>query len=375
MGLRSAALTGRRRAEQGWNRARASAGPIAEAAIAAGLAWAFATRVLHHEAPFFAPVAAWVCLGFARDRDLRLVAELAFGVSVGVGLGDVLVHLIGSGPVQVGAVLMVAALTGRFLDRGRLVTMQAGVQSIIIVAVPAGLGFSPVGRWMDALTGGVAALACAVIVPHDPTKTLRGVASRGWGEIAGIVETVARALAAEDPKIAQDALVRGRASQDVFTDWFAGGRRAQQLAKVSPQRRRHIKAVNELARPAVYADRAVRNARVIARRAESILEMTASDPRAESRLQALAEATAALAGAFRAVAEATKRGEALPNLRPAVLEAGDRLTAELAGESWQPRAYVLLLRSMTIDVLQACGMRRQSARRALPPIAGLRDAD
>ncbi|MDR1426487.1 MAG: FUSC family protein, partial [Bifidobacteriaceae bacterium] len=100
-----AGVVARRRAEQGWNRVREAALPVTEAAIAACAAWEFARLVLQHPAPFFAPVAAWVCLGFSRDRDVRLVGELAIGVSLGVAFGDLAVMLFGHGPVQLGAIL------------------------------------------------------------------------------------------------------------------------------------------------------------------------------------------------------------------------------------------------------------------------------
>ena len=94
------------------------------------------TRV-GHPYPFFAPVSAWIALGFTTDRSVRRVAELAVGVAIGVGLGDLLVHLIGNGAWQVAVVLFVAAILARFLDRGGMLTTQAGVQALVIVGLPA----------------------------------------------------------------------------------------------------------------------------------------------------------------------------------------------------------------------------------------------
>ena len=57
---------------------------IAQCAVAAGVAWLIAADLLGHETPFFAPVAAVVCLGTSYGQRLRRVAEVTLGVAVGV---------------------------------------------------------------------------------------------------------------------------------------------------------------------------------------------------------------------------------------------------------------------------------------------------
>jgi hypothetical protein len=252
--------------------------------------------------------------------------------------------------------------------------MQAGVQSAIVVAFPVAAGFSPIGRWTDALTGGVAALAVAVLVPHDLIKPLRAAAVRGWREVEGVLATVARGLNSGSRSTADDALLRGRASQPVFSDWLATTRNAERLVMVSPRRRRLAPRVHDLAREAKYADRAIRNARVVARRADMMLRDIAPSPEAIARREALAAATAGVASAIQAFGDATGHGRPLDLERGTVYDAGSHLTADLAGGSWQPRAYVLLLRSLTIDLLQASGMSNEEARASLPAIGDLHEA-
>ena len=62
----------RRRVER-W---RSRAFFIAQCALAAGVAWALGRYVVGHKQPFFAPVAAMVCLGFSYGQRLRRVAEV-----------------------------------------------------------------------------------------------------------------------------------------------------------------------------------------------------------------------------------------------------------------------------------------------------------
>ena len=63
---------------------RNSAVPIAQAASAAGLASLVSVHVVGHRSPFFAPIAAVICVGLAVDqRRLRRAMELIVGVSLG----------------------------------------------------------------------------------------------------------------------------------------------------------------------------------------------------------------------------------------------------------------------------------------------------
>jgi hypothetical protein len=195
LGIRSARVLLRARARQGRGRVRASLFPVLQAAVAAALAFAIGQHVLGHQFPFFAPVSAWVALGFSMDRQVRRVAELAIGVAMGVGLGDLVVHVIGSGWWQVAVVLTVSALLARFIDRGPLLATQAGVQAIVIVGLPAlGASGGPLGRWTDALVGGLVALAVAALTPTDPRRRPRSQARVAVDELARMLHVLARGL-------------------------------------------------------------------------------------------------------------------------------------------------------------------------------------
>ena len=66
------------RVRQGRARVRSSWYPILQAAVAVAVAAAIGRYALGHQYPFFAPVAAWVCLGFSADRKIRKVACLLY---------------------------------------------------------------------------------------------------------------------------------------------------------------------------------------------------------------------------------------------------------------------------------------------------------
>lgn len=354
------------RVRQGRARLRTSLVPTLQSSVAAGLSWALAHYALGHESPFFAPVCAWVALGFGADRQVRRVAELAVGVAIGVGLGDLVVHVIGSGPWQVALVLFVSAMLARFIDRGPVLTTQAGVQAIVIVGLPAlgATGGGPVGRWTDALVGGLVALAVAALSPDDPRRRPRAQARQAVLELAGMLHVLGQGLRTGSEHDVEDALIRGRASQPALDDWREGAANARSLARVSPAGRRHRHELGALGTSAVYVDRAMRNARVLARRALSVVE--AEDVRdlggVGTTVDALAHAAESLAGTLATGGSATAT-------RRELVAVAERLDPfRLAPDDWQVQSLVLLLRSLTVDLLEAAGAPGGEARDALPEL-------
>src|SRR5699024_5901703 len=155
-----------------------------------------------------APIAAWVCRGFSPSRQIRKVAELAVGVSLGVAFGELVAHLLGTGPLQIVAVIVIASLLARFVDRGAMLTVQAGVQGIVIVALPAiGTADGAAGRWIDALIGGAFALAVAALTPGDARRRARQLAAAGTSDLAHVLRLLARGVRTGDEQAIRDSLV------------------------------------------------------------------------------------------------------------------------------------------------------------------------
>ncbi|HKO92577.1 MAG TPA: FUSC family protein, partial [Polyangiaceae bacterium] len=108
---------------------------ISQCAIAAGVAWLIAHDVVGHTTPFFAPIAAVLCLGTSYGQRLRRVAEVTVGVAVGVFLADLIVAGIGSGWWQLTIIVALAMSIAVLLDGGQLFMMQAAVQSIVVATL------------------------------------------------------------------------------------------------------------------------------------------------------------------------------------------------------------------------------------------------
>lgn len=349
------------RARQGWSRVRVAWFPVVQAAAAGAIAYVIAHDVLGHPYPFFAPVASWVALGFSRNREVRRVAELAVGVAIGVGAGDLVVHVIGSGWWQMALVLIASALVARFLDRGLMLTTQAGVQAIVIVGLPTASG-GPVGRWIDALLGGAMALAVTVLTPTDVRRRPRELARGVLQDLGRVLHELARGLSTGSADRVEDALVRGRASQPALDEWLDATRYAHDLARVSPAARRHRAELARLVDCAVLTDRAVRNSRVLARRAGPVVEDGTAAPTVARDTERVARAVDELADAFGSGRDPVRARADL------LAVAHDLDPHAAADEGWQAQSLVLLLRSLVVDVLQVSGADPAQAHEVLPEL-------
>lgn len=352
-------LVVRARVRQGWSRVRGSFWPMVQASLAAGAAYGIGRYVLGHEMPFFAAIAAWVCLGFSFERDLRKVAEVAVGVAVGVGMGDLVVHLIGSGWWQLVSVMFVSALIGRFIDRGAVLASQAGTQAIVVAGLPI-LSGGPFGRWTDALTGGLVALAVALLTPGDPRRGLRTAGATATSALADTLRMIATALRGADEEGLQAALVRARAAEPALQDWMESAHNASDQARVSVNRR-HRDEIVRLEKQAVLVERAMRSVRVLARRAA--VTVGHADP---ALLDPVADLVERYAVGVQELASAVSRGTGLGAARAALEEVGHAADPHTLGAgAWEVQSLVMLLRSPVVDTLEAAGATGQEARAAL----------
>jgi hypothetical protein len=60
---------------------------------------------------------------------MRRVMEVGLGCTIGIAVGDLLLHWLGSGIWQAAVVLLFSILLARFLDSGTIFTTQLALQS------------------------------------------------------------------------------------------------------------------------------------------------------------------------------------------------------------------------------------------------------
>lgn len=327
--------------------------------LAAGLAWFVAHDPIGHPAPFFAPIAAVVTLAVSVGQRLRRAVELVVGVALGIGVGDLLITWIGTGPGQVGLVVALAIIVAIFLGSGSALVTQAATSAVLVATLtPPGQG-SSLPRFVDALVGGLVGLAVmALLLPTNPLT----VVSRATGPLldvlaGGLAETAA-ALAGRDRAAAEAALARLRAGETDLRRLQDALAAARETATVAPIRWRSRGALEQYVDAAEHVAYALRNTRVLVRRAIRVVvddePVPAGLPRAVGLLgEAVTWLRWELAGA--AEPEAA-RGRALS----AVREASD---AYAGGVGFSGGVVFAQVRSTAIDLLRAAGVPHRDAER------------
>lgn len=342
-------------------RLRARAWLIVQAGLGAAVAWWVARDLLGHPLPFFAPVTAIVCLGLTYASRLRRIVELTIGVAIGILTGDLFVHFFGSGPWQLFAVCVVAMSVAVLLGGGQLLMMQAGIQGAILTTLVAGEG-EALSRWLDAVVGGAVALLIAMVAPvRSTTERPRQRATSIVGHLAEVLTDTAQALRSRDLDRAGAALTRARELSKELDELRESTSEAYAAAQLAPLLSGvHKEDVEEIRGLQGPLDLAIRNVRVLARRAELAVEEEEFVPGTYTDMVAdLAQVTATIQEQLEEHGPLSAAQEDLVVLARRSTWAHPRagLSAEVM------RAQV---RSTVVDLLVLSGVSLAEARRRVP---------
>ena len=349
----------------GLTRLRTNVWPVAQSAAAAALAFFLAQVVLGHERPFFAPIAAVICLSVTLGHRNRRAFELVFGVAVGLLVADLLVLAIGNGTVQIAVVVLLAMAAAIFFGGGTILVNQAAVSAILVVVLqPPEAVFSP-NRFLDALAGGGVALLVNYLFPVNPERLVARAAAPVFEGLVAVLEEIADALGGGDAEGARRALVRAREMDEevrAFTEALEAG---HETARLSPTRRRSMRHLEFYASAGIRIELAVINTRVLARGAYNALMRGDTVPRR------LPEAVLDLARSVRALAAFLEEEGGPEEARRHALEAARGATESLK-ERHELGTSVLVgqVRSAAVDLLRSTGMNQAEALRALEEAAG-----
>lgn len=351
----------RTRLAAGNRRLQASALPIAQCALAAGGAWFVANDLVGHARPFFAPIAAVISLGVSLGSRLRRVAELVVGVSLGVLVGDLLISVIGSGTWQIMLVVALAMAVAVFTDGATLLVAQAGASAVLVATLLPPGDTGGFDRCIDALIGGTVGLLVAAVLPADPVGPVRREARALLDELAAVLVRTADALRERDVEAASAALGRARESQPLIDELRGALRGGHEVTRVSPMLRRRRGELGRFAELAERADYAMRNARVLVRRAYTSL---CDD---EPAVPELADVLNELAIAVRTLTAQLGRDGDRELAREPVIDVVRHVRALSGTFSPGPSEVVIVAqaRSIALDLLQATGMSRSDALAAM----------
>jgi uncharacterized membrane protein YgaE (UPF0421/DUF939 family) len=244
--------------------------PIAQTAVAAVAAYYLARLLpLDDPRPSFASIAAVICLGATYRQRGRRAIELTAGVVLGLSTADGLLHLIGSGPLQIGLMIVLAMAVAVVLRGSELFVNEAAISGLILVSLaPAEQSAMSFTRPVEGLVGGLVALAIGTLVfPPDPRVLVRRAATRVLSDLRFALGEIAAALEAGDHEHAGRALRTARGLDGVVDELVEAFATGQETVRYAPARRRSRDAVTRHVRTGEHLDFAVRNTRILARHA------------------------------------------------------------------------------------------------------------
>lgn len=344
-------------------RLRSKSWQIAQASIAAGVAWWLAQHLLDHPQPFFAPVVALVSLGTTYGQRLRRVAEMTVGVAVGIFLGDLYTHFLGRGPWQISVMVAVAITIAVLLDASPLLINQAAVQSLVVVTVlpNANAAFS---RWTDALVGGAVALVAATVVPRAPLRRPRDQAAVVVAKLASVLNEAAASARSGNVERAIEGLRVARSTEAMVDELRTAAAEGLSVVASSPFRRSagaQVRLMVELTEP---LDFAMRNARVLARR------VAVAAMRRETMPIAYIALIEQLADICTEIAAELRSGNMASDAEPLLLSLAERSSNVQRTDDLSAEVVLAQVRSIIADLLCLAGMDPVEATEAIPPLAG-----
>ncbi len=332
--------------------------PIMQCAVAAGIAWWVATEVIGHQRPFFAPVAAVVSLNGSRRT--RRAVELVVGVSVGVGIGDLLIAVIGSGAWQIALVVALAMTTAVVLDGGPLIATQAGSSAVLVATLLPPGGSGGWDRCLDALVGGVIGLLVVTLLPADPIPPVRKAVIAVLDELSSTLRAVGTTIAGRDLSGAEAVLARVRSAQPLVDRLRETVRTSNEIARFAPTRWSNRARLRRYSSLADHVDYALRNTRVLARRAYVALRDQ------ESTVAGLPDLLATLAGAIDVIRGGLLTGQDVSEGSPPLMAAARAIgTVQGENQGFSSLVIVAQLRSAAVDLLQASGLSLEQAQLVL----------
>jgi uncharacterized membrane protein YgaE (UPF0421/DUF939 family) len=323
--------------------------------------YSFSHYVLGHTTPLLSITVVIATLGFARDARPRRVFDSVVGILIGILFSELLFTVLGGGVWQLALILFLTFVVARLLSPSAAFATAAGLQSMLVVLLPAPDGV--LTRSVDGLVGGIVALAVTALVPRDPRGIARRDAGRLVSTLAESFDALLDGLRSGDELAAQLAVDRARRTQPIIDDWTSSLDSALSIARISPFLRRHLPALRHQSRVLTGLDLAARHLRVIDRRVSFLLRDGVPRPALAALLGGIAAAIALLGESIDSPARAQEAALALeriaPRLDPAAIVPGAPVTETVI---------VLLARPLVIDLLVASGRTPESARALLPEV-------
>lgn len=344
--------------------------PITQTGLAAGVAYWLAKDVIGHVQPFFAPIAVVIIIGMNGGDRINKAWDIALGCTLGVLVGDLVFARLGSGAWQITLIVSGSLLIASFFSKSQLLNNQVAIGSILIATImPPGAAVTGLDRTVDAFVGCAVAMVTLALIPQAPLASARAEIATIMGLMSSVLDDVALGLSTSKPDHIREALDLIRGTQSRIDDMSAAIQSGQESSRISPFLWSQRRSVNSLSLVIPSVDNAVRTTRVLARRALVLCEDgdAITDKQVEI-IDTLARVSLEFAELYD-VNSRRAQAEVIPELVNDLRAAAQDASMEVAGDDAVLSAYAILAqtRSLIVDMLQICGMSRESALAALAP--------
>uniref|UniRef100_UPI0024582331 aromatic acid exporter family protein n=1 Tax=Nocardia wallacei TaxID=480035 RepID=UPI0024582331 len=272
----------------------------------------------------------------------------------------------GPGPWQSGRVVAIARAIAVFHDGGAIIPMPAASSAVLVATLMPPHTGGGTNRMVDALIGGLVGIVVVAAIPLHPVRRARQQAADILAVMGRALTDCADGLHEQDSEKVRLALQSARGTQsqiDALRSALEGGREVSRISPLYWNSRRRLETIRTAADP---LDNAVRNTRVLLRRALTLVrDDEILDPRMVDEVEDLGKAVDVVRRYMIAdPGDQPDAAEATRVLRR-VAKGATKDLVEGAGLS----AHVVFaqLRSIVVDLMQVCGVRRLSAIALLPP--------
>ncbi|MEU5905155.1 FUSC family protein [Micromonospora sp. NPDC047467] len=234
-----------------------------QAGVAAGLSWFIADDVLHIPQPLFAPAASIGTVAAALGNRIGRAAELTAGVILGAVTGQLIIEVIGTGPVQTALIVTFAISSAAVIQGSGAVMVHAGSTAVLLGTLTT--ENLAAARAANGLIGGVTAIAVALLImPANPVRVVHRAAGPTLDIVARDLTAVARALGQRDVHQAEGALRSLVAAEKHRNKTIEMVAAAGEIALLSPWRWRRLKILRRYQHAAEHLQQAYSDSREMA---------------------------------------------------------------------------------------------------------------
>ncbi|WFE30679.1 FUSC family protein [Solwaraspora sp. WMMD791] len=307
----------------------------------------------------FAPISAVVILSASIGQRLKRTAELVVGVALGIAIGDAIILTIGTGTWQLALIVPLAVIAAVFLCGGAALVTQAASSGVLVATLTPATGALYPQRFIDALIGGLVGLIVLVLLlPLNPLAIVRRTADPALDVLTDMLFLSSAALTDRDRHRAGKAARRLHKAEDELAEFRDGVDAGHETAVLAPVRWRTRGPLAQYAAIAEHLTRALRNSRVLTRRAVSLLADDEPVP------AALPQAVRQLGEAVHAMRHELDTGTEPKRARRHALDAARHASvAYEAGLGFNDSVVVAQIRATASDIIRASGTRPDDVER------------